>query len=57
MGETNGNFDGIVRRSLKEDEDLKCNRIVGDALINEMCYKCGRRRANGLAGRRKLTEL
>jgi hypothetical protein len=47
--ETDGNFDGVVRRPFeKKNKDLEGNYLVGDALINEMCDECGCGMANSL---------
>jgi len=41
--ETEGNFERVVRRSLKkEDENLEPNQLVGNALVDGMCDECRR---------------
>ena len=55
MGETNGDFDRIVGRPLKEDENLKRNQLV-DASVDQVCDGCCRRMANCLERWYKSTE-
>ena len=41
---TNGDFDRTIVRPLREkNENLKSNRLVGNALIDDVCYECSRK--------------
>jgi len=44
---TNGDFDRTIGRPLREkNENLKSHRLVGNALIDDVCYECSRRMTN-----------